>query len=155
MAVYPAGNPGVAPLDPSTLVGQFRLVYGDTHSEPYSPVESGFQNYDELSDDEIESYLVSGSGSISRSIGYYYLSMAGQAAKLAKQIKDYDLQVDTTKRASLLTGIASQWFERADKEDDENGLSDIFDVFDTAPEGEFIPELSLPIWGRRYTIDRF
>lgn len=155
MATYPEGNPGVYPLEPETPVGQFRLVYGDTHSTPYTPVEPGFQNYDELSDDEIEAFLSAGGTSINRAIGYYYLSLAGAAAKSAKQIKDYDLQVDTTKRAADLRAIAQWWFDQADN-DDVISAEEGFEIVPTGTSGgDFIPEATIPVWGRQYTTARW
>lgn len=155
MATYPEGNPGVYPLEPETPVGQFRLVYGDTHSTPYTPVEAGFQNYDELSDDEIEAFLSAGGTSINRAIGYYYLSLAGAAAKSAKQIKDYDLQVDTTKRAADLRAIAQWWFDQADN-DDVISAEEGFEIVLTGTSGgDFIPEATIPVWGRQYTTARW
>lgn len=154
MAVYPEGNPGEYPLDPTSATGQFRLVYGDTHSTAYDPVEPGYQNYDELSDEEIEGYLLAGGDSTARAIGYYYLRLSGKAALASKSIKDYDLQVDTSKRASQLADIAAQWFARADEDDILDGSADIFEVFDTIPGEEVIPELTIPIYGRYYTTGR-
>lgn len=155
MATFPEGNPGAYPLEPETPVGQFRLVYGDTHSTPYDPVEPGFQNYDELSDSEIEAFLVAGGDSLNRAIGYYYLSLAGAAAKTARQIKDYDLQVDTTKRAADLRAIAQWWFDQADN-DDVISAEEGFEILPTGTSGgDFIPELTLPVWGRQYTIGRW
>lgn len=133
MAAYPEGNPGAFPLNPTTPVGQFRLVYGDTDSTPYDPPEPGFQNYEELSDEEIERFLSQGEGSIPRGIGYLYLALAGQAAKQSRTIQDYDLKVDLTKRAADLRAIAQMWFDRADDDDDASGANDIFEVFDMAP----------------------
>lgn len=149
-----AVNRGVYPLDPTSDVGKFRLLYGDVDSIPLVPPELGFQNYTELSDDEIDMFLAQGSESISRAIGFYYLRLSGDAAKQSKSIADYDLKVDTTKRAADLRAIAEMWFGRADDEDDLNGLTDIFDIFDLGTHGDVIPELSIPIWGRRYVIDR-
>lgn len=128
MAEYPDGNPGRYPLDPETLVGSFRLVYGDTDSEPYDPEFPGFQNYEELSDDEIEGFLRSGGASVTRAIGYYYLSLAGTAAKKARSVSDYDLKVDTTKRAAELREIAKFWFDQADDDDDQSGANEAFEL---------------------------
>lgn len=155
MATYPEGNPGVYPLEPTTPVGQFRLVYGDTHSTPYDPVEPGLQNYDELSDDEIEAFLVAGGESINRAIGYYYFSLAGAAAKAAKQIKDYDLQVDTTKRSADLRALGQWWFDRAD-DDDVIAAEEGFEIVPTGTTGgPFIPEGTIPIYGRKYVWSRW
>lgn len=155
MAVFPEGNPGEFPLDPTSNVGKFRLVYGDTQSVPYSPVEPGFQNYTELSDAEIEAYISVSSDSINRAIGYYYLSLSGAAAKTSKSVADYDLKIDTTKRAADLRAIAQWWFDQADN-DDVIAAEEGFEIVPTGTSGgDFIPELTLPVWGRQYTIGRW
>jgi hypothetical protein len=155
MAVYPEGNPGVYPLDPATLVGQTRVLFGDVYSTPYDPVEAGYQNYAELSDAEIEAYLATGGGVPARAIGYYYLSLSGTAAKESKSVKDQDLQVDLTKRAADLRAQAKYWFDLADAADGEAGGADFFDVFPTTDSGAFIAEGTPPIYGRQYTIGRW
>lgn len=132
MATYPAGNPGAHPLDPATPVGQFRLLLGDTESTPYDPPVPGIQDYGKFSDAEIEAYLIQGGDSIPRAIGFSYLYLAGQAALESKSIKDYDLQIDSTKRAGDLREIARYWFDIADQDDANSGLNDIFEVFDMA-----------------------
>ena len=145
---FPDGNPGAWPIDPTTAVGRFRLAYGDVYAEPYTPNEPGYRNFDELSDAEIEAFLEAGNGSINRAIGYYYLQLAGTAAKAAKSVKDYDLQVDTTKRGAEFRALAKEWFDLADGEDS----ADAFEIVPTGTgHGSFIPEGTIPQWGRRYT----
>lgn len=140
MAVYPAGNPGVHPLDPDTKVGQFRLVYGDTQSEPYDPVEAGFQNYSELSDAEIEIFLTRGDDSVNRAIGSYYMRLSGDAAKQSIRAQDYDLVADLTKRAADLRATAAWWFDQADAEDASG--EDAFIIVPTGSRCEPWPELA-------------
>lgn len=155
MAVFPEGNPGISPLDPSTDVGKFRLVYGDTESTPYDPAEPGFENYFELSDAEISAFLEVAGGSINRAIGYYYLSIAGAAAKSSFSVADYDLKIDNTKTPAELRALAQWWFDRAD-DDDVIAAEEGFEIVPTGTSGgDFIPEGTIPIWGRRYTWDRW
>jgi len=155
MAVYPEGNPGAYPVDLASDVGQFRALIGDLNSTPYNPVYPGFQNFEKFSDAEIEAYISQGGDSISRGIGYAYLYLAGQAALVSRSIKDYDLQVDNTKRAADLRAIAEFWFKRAD-EDDVATAEDAFEIVPTGTSsGEFIPELTIPIYGRKYTMARW
>ena len=154
MAVFPDGNPGAYPLDPATLVGRFRILYGDTDSEPYDPVVVGIQNYQELSDAEIEGFISQGSDSIPRGIGYLYIAMAGQAAKQSKVVQDQDLRVDLTKRSAELRAIAEVWFGSADNDD----LVNAEEAFEIVPTGQrcggVIPEGSPATWGRVYGIGR-
>ena len=153
MAELP-GNPGAWPLDPATPVGTFRILYGDTDSEPYDPVVVGIQGYSELSDDEIEGFITQGSDSIPRGIGYLYIALAGQAAKQSKAIQDQDLRVDLTKRAADLRAIAEVWFDSADN-DDLVSAEEAFEIVPTGSRGGgFIPEGSPLIWGRVYGIGR-
>lgn len=155
MAVFPEGNPGEFPLDPTSNVGKFRLVYGDTQSTPYSPVEPGFQNYGELSDAEIEAFLATGGDSINRAIGYYLLSLASQAALVSTSWKDYDLAEDTTKRPAELRALAQWWFDQADG-DDVIAAEEGFEIVPTGTTGgPFIPEATTPIYGRKYVWSRW
>lgn len=148
MAVYPTGNPGVYPLQPETPVGQFRLTYGDTQSEPYSPVEPGWQNYDELSDAEIGVLLARGGDSINRAIGFYYIRLSGDAAKQSIRAQDYDLVADLTKRAADLRATAQIWFDQADSEDASG--EDAFFIVPTGSRCEPWPELApRPVCGCR------
>jgi hypothetical protein len=121
-------NLGIAPPDYSSLVGEFRLMYGDITYAPLDPDEPGFGNYEKLSDAEIEMLLASSSDSVSRSIAMQYYRLAGEAAKQSKVVKDYDLQVDLTKRSDALLEVAKVWEAKADSEDDAAGLTDIFEI---------------------------
>lgn len=155
MAVFPEGNPGEFPVDLASPVGQFRAMVGDLNSESYTPVEPGFQSFEKFSDAEIETYLAQGDGSINRAIGYSYLYLAGQAAMEALAIKDYDLQVDSTKRAADLRAIAQMWFGQADSDDVVSAEEGFVLVPTGTNSGGFIPELAPPIWGRQYTTGRW
>lgn len=152
MAVYPEGAPGKYPLDPTSDVGQFRILYGDTSAEAYDPEEPGFRDYGELSDAEIEAFIEQGGG-VARGIGYLYLARAGEAAKESISIRDFDLQVDLTKRATDLRALAQVWFGQADNDDLIAGE----DAFEIVPTGggsrNFIPEGTIPLYGRRYVWD--
>ena len=154
MAVFPEGNPGAHPLDPTTPVGRFRILYGDTDSEPYDPVVIGIQNYSELSDDEVEGFISQGGDSVPRGIGYLYIALAGQAAKQSKVVQDQDLRVDLTKRAADLRAIADVWFGSAD-DDDLVNAEEAFEIVPTGQRcGGVIPEGSPATWGRVYGIGR-
>lgn len=155
MAQYPSGNPGAFPVDLLSDVGQFRALSGDLNSEPYDPVKPGIQNYEKFSDAEIEAYLEQGAGSINRAIGLSYLYLAGQAAMESRSIKDYDLQVDLTKRAADLRAIAQTWLGLADGDDVATAEEEFTIVPTGTDSGPFIPELSIPIWGRAYTLKRW
>lgn len=155
MAVFPEGNPGAYPVDLASKVGQFRALTGDLNATPYVPDEPGYRNFEKFSDAEIEGYLAQGGDSVARAIGYSYLYLAGQAAMESTAIKDYDLQIDKTKRAADLTAIAKLWFGQADGEEIIAG-EEAFEIVPTGTSsGQFIPELSIPIYGRKYTMGRW
>lgn len=122
-------NRGVAPLDPTTAVGQFRVYYGDVTYTELDPVEAGYGDYAELSDAEIESFLASANSSVYRAIGNYFAILAGNAAKVSQSVKDYDLSIDDSKRPAALLEAAKMWWGRADDEDTVAGGSDIFEIF--------------------------
>lgn len=119
-------NRGIAPLDPETQVGRFRLAYGDTQSVPLDPVEIGYGDYTELSDAEIEEFLLQSGQSVPMAISLYYGRMAGEAAKVTLSIRDHDLANDNTKRYEALLAAAEYWAGVADREDAVGG--DIFEV---------------------------
>lgn len=153
MAEYPNGNPGEYPLDPASEVGQYRLIFGDTNAEEYDPAVPGQRTYTYFSDAEITAMLAQ-AGTTTRAVAYGYLKLASAAAVESKSVKDYDLQIDLTKRAADLRATAQVWFERADDEDDADGNADIFDLVDLAGTSDPIAEGTMAIYGRTYTWGR-
>lgn len=154
MAVYPEGNPGAFPVELTGPVGQFRALIGDLNSTAYVPVAPGFQNFIMFSDAEVEAYISQGEG-ITRGVGFAYLYLAGQAAMESVSVKDYDLMIDKTKRATDLRVIAQAWFDRADSED-VSSAEEGFEIVSTGTTGgDFIPELAPAIFGRQYTLGRW
>lgn len=155
MAVFPEGNPGAYPVDLTSNVGQFRALIGDLNAVAYSPNEPGYRNFEKFSDAEIEAYIAQGGGSIPRGIGYSYLYLAGQAAMQSASVKDYDLTIDETKRAADLRAIAQFWFDQADGDDVVTG-EEAFEIVPTGTSsGAFIPEGTIPQWGRQYRWSRW
>lgn len=115
-------NRGVVPLDADSDVGQFRLASGDVNYVPLVPPEVGFGDYTMWSDEEIEGYLAIYPDSLYRAVGTAFMALAAQASLNTKQIKDYDLTVDTRARADQLR-LTGQWFfEQADIVDLEDGF---------------------------------
>ena len=131
-------NSGAYPIDPNSAVGQFRVLAGD--SVPISCDEETSTGYFDLwSDTDIEAFIALHPKRLSRAIGTAYQTLASQAAIEAKYIKDNDLQIDTTKRSDKLLAVARMWFERADNEELESGIFEVFDLvpgaYGTCPEG--------------------
>ena len=147
-------NRGIAPLNPLTEVGKFRALSGDTVYDALNPAEEGFGDYEKWSDLEIEAFLES-STSVYWALYLAFMQLATGAALESASIKDYDLAVDTTKRADALLKLALSWKERAEEGDDTDGANDLFDVFPTGGTGDFIAEGTIPIWGRQYTWNRW
>lgn len=140
-------NIGVYPLDPDSLVGQFRLGFGDVNSVPLNPVVSGFQDYTNYSDDEILQFLIMGGDSTNRSIGYAYLQASGAAARRSKTVKDYDLAVDLTKRAEDLRKTAEWYFKLAVAEDFVDGAAEDFLIVDTGNDRDYYEQVEgFPFW---------
>lgn len=137
-----ADNPGAYPLDPLTEVGRFRLMIGDTSSEPFDLPVPGTQNYSLFSDDEIKVFLEQ-SESHEGAAQLAYLQLAGSAALAASNIQDFDLKVSTEKRAEYLIRMAQMWGDKAD------ALSaDIFEIFDVNIDNgrDCYPELAARPW---------
>ena len=124
----------VFPPDPDTLVGELRYLLGDINYDP----DTG--RYERFTDAELEAALALAEDDLARAAGYAYLKLASQAAEQAKSVKDYDLQVDLSKRATELRLVAGMWFDRADA----NAEDDIFDMFETGADrrGKRVPELA-------------
>lgn len=120
-------NAGIAPPDPQTDVGAIRYLIGDAEYTELDPPQDDMGAYEMFSDDQITTFLELGEGSTNRAIAYAYLNLASQAALQSKTVKDFDLQVDLTKRSADLRAIAAMWFDRADEEDSDS--ADIIDVF--------------------------
>ena len=142
-------NLGVAPVDPTTDVGRVRLLLGDSDGKPLDPPVEGKASYNLLSDAEIEAYLAAGSGSALRGIGFYYMALAGEAAKESKSVKDFDLSVDLKSRAGDLRNMALMWFDRADEED-AGAFEDEFVVVPTGKHDPVYPPELTPRPIRRF-----
>lgn len=131
-----ADNRGVVPLDPTTDVGRLRTILGDTVATPYDPPEPGFGMYEDYSDAELEAMIGQGE-SVEDGAYLAYMQMAGAAAREAKSIQDFDLKIDTTKRAEALLKMAQLWKDAA-----EAASADIFEVFDMGDNCRCAPELA-------------
>lgn len=130
-------NKGVAPPDMGTEVGRFRALIGDLKYTELEPPATGFGNYTLFSDAEIEVFLGM-SDSPEGAAAMAYMQLAGSAALESSQVKDLDLQIDLTKRATDLRLIAAEWQKKADA-----NAADIFELFDVSIQGGFLsPELA-------------
>lgn len=143
--------PGVGntPPDYSAPIGQFRLLAQDTNFVDLIPASPGSGTFDLFGDDEISGYLAMYQGySMYRAVGAAYTGLAARAAMSAKMVKDYDLQVDLTKRAASLQAIADAMLERAEREDQLSGASSTFGLTEPACDPRTELYFELPnLWG--------
>lgn len=110
-------NRGVAPLDPLTEVGQLRLLLGDIDYVDLVPPEAGYGDYNNFSDDELEGFILAGSGSITRASGFGYLRLAALAASGAISWRSDDLSLDAKQVAAEYRLLANIAFGQADNEE--------------------------------------
>lgn len=133
-----AENRGIAPPDMSTAVGQTRALLGDVEYTEYDPPQTGFGMYEKMSDLEIEGFLARSDNSPEGAMYFVYLQISGDAAFASRMIRDFDLQVDTTKRSGEFLAIADRWKSLWDA-----STEDIFEVFDIGNSGcGCVPELA-------------
>jgi hypothetical protein len=140
-------NLGIAPLNPSTPVGQLRVNLGDKSFKPLDPPIPGAGDYANFSDADLTALLAGAAGSVSRATGAGYMQLAAVYIATGRSIKTDDLAIDTRQRGKDLFEVAKWWFTHAD-EADAAGVGDIFMVapFGGRPEGTprpltFEPEL--------------
>lgn len=137
-------NLGVAPYDPTTLVGQVRVVTGDV---TYGVITAGMAEYELFSDNDITAFLIVAEGNILRAAGFGYSALAARAAVDAKMVKDFDLTVDLRARSTALQATADAFFAQADEKDVRDGVSDVFEITTSGREysvdelGEFTNDL--------------
>lgn len=94
----------------------------------FTNASNGFGEYALFSDDEINGFIGQYPGSLLRAVGYGYLALAARAAMQSKDVKDYDLSADLTKRAGDLRSTARAYFDRADAEALLTGANSTFEV---------------------------
>ena len=117
---------GIAPPDPSTDVGRFRLLAGDsTPDECDSP--AGMGEYAYFSDEEISAFLEATGGNIPRAIAIGYRQISAYWASSGATIRTDDLTYSNKDSVASWLALADKWDKIADDEDKRNGL-DYFDL---------------------------
>lgn len=119
-------NPGLSPINPSTLVGKLRLEIGDVHGEPLDPEVPGQLDYDWFSDSELAQFFGDES-SVLRAAGRAVRQLALGGGLKAISIKTDDLSLDSQKRGSTLLEISQAYFADADAADSRTN-GDLFQV---------------------------
>jgi len=124
-------NIGAYPIDPTSAVGNFRLLAGDSDGTPIEPTPPATEpteaDYNIWSDLEIEALISQSGGVVARAIAMGYTQLAAQAASVSSSIRTDDLSVTTTSRSGEFIKLAQLWSDIADK-DDELAASDSFDI---------------------------
>lgn len=118
-------NTGVAPYDPTTLVGKVRVTTGDVN---YGVITAGEAEYEMFSDVDIEAFLITSEDNVLRAAGFGFMALAGRASLESKTIKDYDLSIDLKSLADSLRKQAAEFFKQADDKDKRDGVSDVFEL---------------------------
>lgn len=131
-------NIGVAPYDPTTLVGKVRVTTGDVI---YGAITAGEAEYEMFSDEDIEAFLVASEDNILRAAGFGFMSLAARASLNSKTVKDYDLSIDLKSLADSLRKQANEFFNQADAADARLGVADVFELTRTG-RGYYWPELA-------------
>lgn len=121
---------GAYPIDPESKIGRFRILAQDSTPVSVDNI-GGTAEYRLWSDVEVE-VLLSESDSLYRALSHGFMGLASAAAMESKSVKDYDLQVDLTRRAGDLRRVAEMWGERADGVAAATG-NDFFALYDTVP----------------------
>jgi hypothetical protein len=139
-------GPGVAPLDPSTPVGQVRANIGDTNFTALAPPVDGMGFYEWMSDDEILASLNTASGSVYRATGMAMLGLARDFVATGRAIKTDDLSMDSRNRGKDYLSIAMEWLKQADLQDvrDSAGLFDLVSPDRTCEPGGRFGDIAFP-----------
>lgn len=148
-------NVGSNPADFNSPTGQFRLLANDTVATELPTPVAGQGQFALFSDAEIAGYMGLYPESILRAVGTAYTALAGRAAMEAKLVKDFDLQVDLSKRAEMLTDAAKAYFARADADDLLSGAHSTFGVTPANSDPSFREVAGLPMeqWGFLEDVD--
>lgn len=137
---------GVAPLDPTTLVGQSRSLIGDRQ---YTSNPDGTGNYGYFSDADILVLLGQGDQNPLRAAALAFRQLAASFAMQEAVIAGDDLKANTTSRSVRLESLADKLDERADAQgwfsltNTGDGVTDLRDYM--YPTGDVI--LSELFWG--------
>lgn len=120
-------NPGAAPLDPTTAVGQLRVLVGDTQYIPLVPPITGQGDYSVWSDTSLLSILMLQSGNTLRAAGNLYLQLAAEYAQSQRSIKTDDLSINTIGRGDTLLKVAQSFLDEA-QAGENAAASDVFQI---------------------------
>lgn len=136
-------NLGIAPPDPDTPVGQFRLASGDISYVPLDPPQPGYGDYGIWSDADINTFLTLTGGNIPRAIAIGYRQIAASVS--ASSIKTDDLSINDKEEFEKWMKLAAYWDGVADG-DDGRAIDDYFDLVPVRHKTYLHPEASPWPW---------
>lgn len=134
-------NRGVAPLDPNTLVGQFRIAAGDAEYKEFQPTEFGYGDYAIWSDAEIEAYLRLAGDKLPRAIAIGYRQLAASWVSLGATIKTDDLTYSSKDTVGQWIQLADYW-DKIANDSDASSVDDYFDLVQMGRCASWPPEAS-------------
>lgn len=106
-------NPGAAPLDPTSPVGQLRALVGDTQFDALDPAVDGQGDYYVWSDASLAAILALHAGNAQRAAGNLYLQLAAEFAQSGRSVKTDDLAINTLGRGDTLLKVAQSFLDEA------------------------------------------
>lgn len=121
------------PIDPTTPLGQTRLMVGDVTFD----ITTGTYTY--FTDAEVNACILLASGSVLRACGYLVLQLANSQTLAGLSIKADQFSIATTGKGGTLVQVAQQYFAQADVADmnsqaeDADGIA-IVQLAPQAPE---------------------
>ena len=123
-------NAGKYPVEVDSNVGFFRVRVGDL-IPVVKPIDGAPAEFQKWSDAEIEAFLGAAGGKVTRAIAYSYDALALDITIEGVVVKDFDLQVDPSKRIAHMRELAKEWHQRANAEDESEVSS--FEYFVPKP----------------------
>ena len=119
--------------NPTTPVGQVRLLIDDAHANVFSDLE-------------LATFLNLNSGSVLKAAAQALLMIAGSEARLSKKITSQDLQTDGPAVAAELRAQAKQLRAQADQDEADTTGAGVFEVVEYPYGQAAAPELTEPSW---------
>lgn len=122
-------NKGLSPIDPTTPVGQVRLVIGDTDAIDVD--SDGYGEFVYYSDRELESLLGLYGGNVKRTAARIYRTIAASEVLLHKKFVSADLSADSSVVSKELRLLADALEREADS--DAADGAEVFLISDRLP----------------------
>lgn len=118
-------NRGIAPIDPTSPVGQVRLLLGDTDATNLANDQGEYLYY---SDTEITGLLAMYGDNPKRTAARALRTIAASQTLLLKKFTSADVAVDMPAAAKELRLLADALEKEANDGDDRAGLGEVFQI---------------------------